>query len=262
MRCQKEGLMSKRCVVVFLVLSGFYLSLSGGDKWTTQKEEKSTRVCYQTFSEVYCAESSKGGEVDLKNFLSAFLQFSIDNINKGDMKLHAGIVRLMKRSRPEQGDRILKGVYDYLARESKNKGIIISTGKDISSRKTFSPEEQTAQIEAINWPAYITASMEDVKCDPADKATLTIKIVNSTKKEFKAKAFEIEVRVFGGRNDMLSAGTVTTDVSIKAGETGSFPVEIQVTGDMVPDTRYTLHPFIRNIRVKSEETPVTCPENK
>ena len=250
--------MSKKIVVLFLVLSGFVFSLTASDKWSTQKEEKSITVCYQTFSEVYCAESSKGNEVDIKNFLSAFLQFSIENINKGDMKLHAGIIRLIKSSRPEQGDRILKGVYDYLARESKNKGIVISTGKDISSRKAFSPEEQTAHIEAINWPAYITAAIEDVKCDPSDKATLTIKITNSTKKEFKAKSFEIEVRVFGGRSDMLSAGAVSTDISIKEGETGSFPVEIQVTGDMVPDTRYTLHPFIRNIRIKSEETPLIC----
>jgi hypothetical protein len=254
--------MSRRCVAVFIILSGFFLSLSGGDKWSTQKEEKSTRVCYQTFSEVYCAESSKGSEVDLKNFLSAFLQFSIDNINKGDMKLHAGIIRLMKSSRPEQGDRILKGVYDYLIRESKNKGIVISSGKDVASRKAFSPEEQMAQIEAINWPAYMTASIEDVKCDPSDKATLTVNISNSTKKEFRAKAYEIEIRVFGGRGDMLSAGSVTTDIKIDAGKTGSFPVEIQVTGDMVPATRYTLHPFIRNIRIKSEETPVICQEIK
>lgn len=253
--------MKKRISVVFAFVFFMTFSAYATEKWSVQKTAGALSACYQSVSTMYCAGSTnkKATETDLKHYLSVYLYFAKDDAKKSDLTVQPGIMRLIKGSRPEQGDRILKGAYDYLLREGKNKAIMLSIGVDKNSQAVMSESDQIAEIESVNWPKYIDSIIDTISCTSDQKVNMTFKVTNTMKKDFILKGEEIELRIMSGRHEILSVGSVTEGSStIKAGETKSFEVNIPVTGDMIPSMRYRIIPFIRNIQVSKEDASVLC----
>ena len=253
--------MKKRISFVFAVTFFITFSAYANEKWSVQKNAGALSACYQSVSTMYCAGSmnKKVTEIDLKHYLSVYLYFAKEDVKKSDLSVQPGIMRLIKGSRPEQGDRVLKGVYDYLLREGKSKAIMLSFGAGKNDQKVMSESEQIIEIESVNWPKYIDSSIDSISCTSDQKVNLTFKVTNSLKKDFIIKGEEIELRIMSGRHEILSVGSVTEGSStIKAGETKSFQVDIPVTGDMIPSMRYRIIPFIRNIQVSKEDASVLC----
>jgi hypothetical protein len=192
------------------------------EKWSVQKTAGALSACYQSVSTMYCAGSTnkKATETDLKHYLSVYLYFAKDDAKKSDLTVQPGIMRLIKGSRPEQGDRILKGAYDYLLREGKNKAIMLSTGVDKNSQTVMSESDQITEIESVNWPKYIDSVIDSISCTSDQKVNMTFKVTNTMKKDFFVKGEEIELRIMSGRHEILSVGSITEGSStIKAGET-------------------------------------------
>ncbi|MGI6394740.1 MAG: hypothetical protein ACOX2F_08485 [bacterium] len=230
-------------------------------KWSTEKSSGIVNVCYRSLDAVYCAGSSnkKATTDDLKHYLSVFLYFTKDDINKDDLKLHPGIVRLVKGARAEQGEKVLKMTYDYLLREGKSKFVMLSSGKDINSQKMMTETEQATEIESVYWLKYLDSHIETITCTSDGKVNLTFKITNNMKKDFFVKREDVELRIVGGRYEMLSVGTISEcSALIKSGETKSFQVDVPVTGDMIPSMRYRIIPFIKNIQASKEDFSVLC----
>lgn len=255
--------MRVRIFTVFFAFLCFSLSVNAVEKWSIEKAAGALTVCYQASSSVYCAGSTnkKAGETDLKNYLSAFLQFAGYEVNKTDMILHPGIIRLIKSSRPEQSDRVLKGVFDYLVRERKRFSISIFSGADKNSQNIISETDTVNIIESVNWPKYIDSSLESITCTTDQKINLNFKIKNSMKTGFFFYEDESEIRVLGGRGDILSVGSISTEhkkIEVKAGETADYNISIIFTGEMDQSTRYSIVPFIKNIQISKEEAFVLC----
>ncbi|HSW60209.1 MAG TPA: hypothetical protein VLJ60_05385 [bacterium] len=253
--------MKKRISVVFAVAFLITFSAYANEKWSVQKTAGALSACYQSVSTMYCAGSmnKKVTETDLKHYLSVYLYFAKDDAKKADLVVQPGIMRLIKGSRSEQGDRILKGAYDYLLREGKSKSIMLSAGVDKSGQSVMSEAEQIIEIESVNWPKYIDSTIDTISCTSDQKVNLTFKVTNSLKKDFLLKGEEVELRIMSGRHEILSVGSVKDGNSvIKAGETALFQVDIPVTGDMLPSMRYRIIPFIRNIQVSKEDFSVLC----
>ncbi|HNW81327.1 MAG TPA: hypothetical protein PKG52_00395 [bacterium] len=255
--------MKKSLMVFILAVSFPFLSVSAKDSWSSQKTDGIASVCYQNSSMMYCAytENKKGGETDLKNYLSVFLQFGGYDVTLSEMVLQPGIVRLIKGSRPEQYDRVLRGVFDYLLREKKRFAISISSGSDLTGQTKFSETDLVDIIEAVSWPKYIDSAIDSITCTEDSKITLNLKMTNSMKKPFLFFADESEVRVLGGRGDILSVGSIAPEhrkIEIKAGETADYSISIIFTGEMDKATRYAIVPFIKNIRISKDESFVLC----
>ncbi len=251
--------------VFILVLFCFFINADQG--WSTDRTDDSLKVCYSTPSLVYCASGSskQSKEPDLRNYLSVFLQFGGYEVNEKDMQLHPGIRRLISRTRPEQKERILTGVVDYLLREGKTRNIVISSGKNKSSLNDMTEDERIMAIEYINWPKYLDVKIERVKCVWNEKINLSFSVMNTMKKDFVFRNQDVEMRVMGARNELVTAGSIFTDPPekvIKAGERETYSIDLPVTGDMVAGMRYIIYPFIKNIRVKSEGTTVVCEKSK
>lgn len=249
-------------VLIFAVFLPF-LSVSAKDSWSSQKTAGITSVCYQSSSMMYCAytENKKGGEADLKNYLSVFLQFGSYDVTLSEMVLQPGIVRLIKGSRPEQYDRVLRGVFDYLLREKKRFAVSISSGPDFAGQNKFAETDLIDIIEAVNWPKYIDSALDSITCTEDSKISLNLKITNSMKKAFVFFADESEIRVLAGRGDILSVGSIAPEhkkIEIKAGESADYAISIIFTGEMDKATRYAIVPFIKNIQITKNEFFVLC----
>jgi len=211
---------------------------------------------------MYCAQSSKKGvkERDLKQFLSVYMQFSDEKIVKSEMVIHPGIKRLIRSSRSNEGARILKGVYDFLIREAKRKKIEISTGSSKTSQKVFSADEQTSHIQLIQWPKFISATIENINCTVNEVIKFTLRITNSLKHDFALKRDDVEIRIMNRTNALLTVGSIDKDRAvIKQGKTELFPIAIQMTAAMDPRDTYLIIPIIKKVQVaKKEKLEVTC----
>lgn len=253
--------MKKSFLLVAVALFWFTFTVTAGGLWSTEKYACVHSVCYKGVSELYCAGSAdkKVMENDLKHYLSVFLYFSNYEVNKSDMILQPGIKRLVKGTRPEDGKKLLQSVYDYLLREGKRKGIMLSIGKDAVTQKVFSEVDQIYEIESVNWPKYIDSSIDSIVCTANESINASFKITNTMKKEFLFKGEEIELRIVGGRYEFLSAGSVKEEkVVLSAGATKTFSVDIPITGEMIPSMRYKIVPFIKNIKASKEDFSVLC----
>ncbi len=253
----------KKLVLAISLFMMPFLSVSAKDVWSVQKDSGVTSVCYSGSATVYCAysENKKGGETDLKNYLSVFLQFGGFEVNASDMVLQPGIVRLIKGSRPEQYDRVLRGVFDYLLREKKRFAISVSSGADIIGQNKFAESELVDIIEAVNWPKYIDSSVDSIACTDDSRITLNLKITNSMKRTFVFFADDSEVRVLGGRGDILSVGSIAPEhkkMEIKPGESADYSISIIFTGEMDKATRYAIVPYIKNVQITKNEFFVLC----
>ena len=244
---------------VFTVFLTF--NLFGVGNWSTQKTAGAKTVCYHGSSTMYCAKSpnKKTKEKDLKQFLSVFMQFSDETVSKNEMLLHPGIKRLVKSSRKTEGARVLKGVNDFLKREAKRKKISISTGKDKSSQKVFSEEDQKNRIDAIQWHKFVEVSIDDISCTPDEIIKLNLNITNSLKNDLIIKRDQVEIRIMSSGNQIMTVGSIEVDKAvIDPGKTVSFPIKIQMTGDMNPLMGYQLVPIIKNVNVLKEKPYVKC----
>lgn len=248
--------------LLFFLLTVFLsFSLFGEGNWTTQKAAGAMSVCYQAPSQMYCAGSpnKRTKAKDLKHFLSVYLKFSGDSVNKNDMLLHPGIKRLMRSSRKNEGKRTLKGVYKYLKSEAKRKKIALSTGKDKSSQKIMSDEAQKNAIEAIQWYKFVEVSVEETGCSADEVISVILSITNSMKKDLVLKREQIELQIMSTGNELMTVGSIDTDkIVIKQGETVKYVVKIQMTGDMDPAMGYQLYPIIKNVDVLKEKPFVRC----
>jgi archaellum component FlaG (FlaF/FlaG flagellin family) len=256
--------MKKRFFLFATILFCLIFNLNANDLWSTQKKAGALSVCYRGISEMYCAGSmdKKVKEIDLRHYLSVFLYFSQYEVNKSNLALHPGIKRVVKGARPGDGKDVIKKVYDYLLREGKRRSIMLSAGKDKVSQKVMTECDQITEIESINWPKYIDSVIDTVVCTSEGKVNLSFKVTNSMKKDFSFKGEEVELRVMGGRYEILSVGSVKeSKITLKPGETKAFEIDIPITGDMVPSTRYSIIPFIRNIQVSKEGGFVVCEAN-
>lgn len=244
---------------LFTVFLSFNLFATGN--WSTQKAVGTVTVCYKASSTMYCAQSpnKKTKDKDLKYFLSVFMQFSDETVNKNKMLLHPGIKRLIKSSKKNEGARILKGVNDFLTRESKRKKISISTGKDRSSQTVMAPCDQKSLIAEIQWHKFVEVTIEDISCTPDEIIKLNLNITNSLKRDLMIKRDQVEIQIMSSGNQIMTVGSINVDKTvINPGKTTSFPVNIQMTGDMNPLMGYQLVPIIKNVNVLKEKPYVKC----
>jgi len=253
----------KKIFLLILLAVAVVQPLVASGNWSTQKNatSKSLTVCYQASLTMYCAQSSKKGvkERDLKQFLSVYMQFSDKKIVKSEMVIHPGIKRLIRSSRSNEGARILKGVYDFLIREAKRKKIEISTGSGKTSQKVFSADEQTAHIQLIQWPKFISATIENILCPTSEKITFSLVITNSMKREFALTRDDVEIQLFNDTRQLFTVGTIEQNkIVVKAGTTESFPITIDRTGDMHPSMNYLLIPIIKKVKVSKKKFPIRC----
>lgn len=253
----------KKAVFAILLFMVPFLSVSAEDVWSVQKDGGVTSLCYRGAASVYCAasENKKGSVTDLKNYLSVFLQFGGFDVNAADMVLQPGIVRLIKGSKPEQYDRVLRGVFDYLMREKKRFAISVSSGADIIGQNKFAEPDLVDMIESVNWPKHIDSAIDSIVCTEDSKVVLNLKITNSMKRAFVFFADDSEVRILGGRGDILSVGSIAPEhkkMEIKPGESADYSISIIFTGEMDKATRYVIVPFIKNIQITKNEFFVLC----
>jgi hypothetical protein len=257
--------MKRGSFALFALIVCLTLNAGANEKWQTQKTAGALSVCYQALAEMYCAGSvdKKTAEIDLKHYLSVFLYFSSYEVNRNDLVLQPGITRLIKGARPESGKKVIQGAYDYLLREGKRKGVMLSKGKGKETQVVFTETDQINEVEAVNWPKYIDSSIDTIVCTKEGMVGLTFKVTNSMKKDFVFNGDEVELRIVSGRYEILSAGSVKESrIVLKVGETKSFSIDIPITGDMVPSMRYKIVPFIKNIEVSKEEASVLCEESR
>jgi len=247
-----------------LVFSFFIIFLTftllGAGNWSTQKTEGAKNICYKAPSTMYCVTSSKKiKDKDLKQFLSVFMQFGDESVNKNDMLLHPGIKRLIKSSRKTEGKRILKGVNDFLKREAKRKKITISTGKDFASQKTMSEAAQKEAIDAVQWHKSVEVTAQQTGCSPDEVISVDMSITNSMNKDLIVKRDQIELMVMSTGNELMTVGSIDTDkIVVKPGKTQKYVVKIQMTGAMDPAMGYQLVPIIKKVDVLKEKPFVRC----
>jgi len=250
-----------RSLVFSMSILFLTFSLFGAGNWSTQKAAGAVTVCYKASSTTYCAQSpnKKTNEKDLKYFLSVFMQFSDESVNKNEMLLHPGIKRLIKSSKKNEGARILKGVNDFLTREAKRKNISISTGKDKASQKAMAPCDQKIVINEIQWHKFVEVTIEDISCTPDEIIKMNLKITNSLKSDLIIKRDQVEIQIMSSGNEIMTVGSINVDKAvINPGKTASFPVNIQMTGDMNPLMGYQLVPIIKKVDVLKEKPYVKC----
>ena len=246
-------------LIMLIVLCALPLAASGN--WSTEKGGGAVKVCYQSSLTMYCAqsESKKTKEVDLKQFLSVYMQFSDDKIVKNEMVIHPGIKRLIRSSRADEGSRILKGVFDYLSREGKRKKIVLSTGATRTSQKLFSPDEQKSYIELIRWPKFITVTLDAINCGADETMKFSLVISSSLKKSFTLKREQIEVQVINDSGKLFTVGSIAKDsVVLKPGTSESFPIAVQMTGEMDPNLNYELVPIVKKVKMSKKKFYVSC----
>ena len=246
----------------FLFLLTIFLSFSlfGAGNWSTQKTAGALSVCYQSADQMYCAgsPSKKTTEKDLKFFLSAFLHFGDKNVTK-DMLIHPGLKRLVKSSRPGEGKRILKGVYDFLTREAKRKQISLSTGKTKESQQVMAQCDQKTALDEMQWYKFVEVSAEQAGCSPDEVISVNLSITNSLKKDLVIKRDQIELKIMSTGNMLMTVGSIETDkVVVKPGKTNTYEVKIQMTGAMDPAMGYQLVPIIKNVNIMKEKPFVRC----
>ncbi|MCK5809321.1 hypothetical protein KAH37_10080 [bacterium] len=251
----------KRILFSTILIVLFALPLTASGNWSTEKVSGEVTVCYQSSLTMYCAhsESKKTKEVDLKQFLSVYMQFSDDKIVKNEMVIHPGIKRLIRSSRADEGSRILKGVFDYLSREGKRKKIVLSTGATRTSQKLFSPDEQKSYIELIRWPKFITVTLDAINCGASETITFSLVISSSLKKSFTLKRDQIAVHVINDSGKLFTVGSITKEsVVLKPGTSQSFPISVQMTGEMDPTLNYELVPIVKKVKMSKKKFYVNC----